>query len=112
MARMSREDWRLPLWAAVLCIAFGVMGGYLVAVFDAVFLFSGTGPRFVVVFVISSIVGAGLFYAWAVTLKMTARRREETRKRFENMSDRQVWLMAIGLLILGTIWVVQKLSWL
>lgn len=88
------------------------MAGLLVAVFDSVFMFNGTWPRFVIVFLISTVTASGLFYLWMLELKHAGTRREKARLRLESMSERQVWMLAIGLLVLGAIWVVRKLSWL
>lgn len=89
------------------------MGGYLVAVFDAAFMFSGgTSGRFVVVFLISSVVAAAFFYLWAVEIKGISAGRERARLKLESLSVRQAWLLAIGLLILAAVWLIDKLSWL
>ena len=108
---MGRDDWHLPAWATVLSIVFGVMAGFLVAVLDSVFLFSGTGTRFAIVLVIGSLLGMLLIYAWMVELKTAGNRREQARQRLEGMSDRQVWIFVIALLVLGAFWVLEKLSW-
>ena len=108
---MGRDDRRrLPAWATVLSIVLGVMSGFLVAVLDSVFLFSGTGTRFAIVLAIASLLGTLLIYAWMVELKTAGKRREQARQRLEGMSDRQVWIFAIVLVVVGVLWMLEKLS--
>lgn len=88
------------------------MAGFLIAAIDSIFMFSGTWPRFVIVFLISSVVAAGFFYLWMLQLRDLRKRRNEVRLHLESLSQRQVTMLAIGLLILVVIWLIQKLSWL
>ena len=109
-----REN-RPPAWVIALIAIISAMGAYLIAVFDAVFMFAhGGGFRFALVFLIAWPVGFLFFFSWTMQIKSLHRDREANRARaqqvFQNLSNRgfAFWLIVFAILVV--LWIFRNVT--
>ena len=95
------KQYRLgPVWTT-LCVIFGVMVAFLVAVFDAATSFGGaTNTRFFLVFIVSLPIAIFLTYISVMDLKMRYVKQRAPDYVPPSLTNRNViiWLAIIGIL--------------
>jgi cobalamin synthase len=102
----------VPVWAKTLIGAFGAMGGLLIGVIDATFLFKGTAFRFGVIFLISWVVISSVLYAEFVDRKLAVNRREEAVRKARESSTRTAIVWSLAGVVVAVIWLFRAFGWL